>query len=72
MGYKIIHRMPIDGNTLITIEGQIKPIRIGDPVNNGKSTLLSIAMSDGAKSSGKPDKTALLVSGDFVEKELIY
>ena len=72
MGYKIIHRMPVDGNTLITVEGNIKPIKIGDSINNGKSILLSVAMSDGTECIRDKEIISLLVSGDFAESELIY
>ena len=70
MGYKIIHKMPINGNTLITVEGDIKPIKIGTRINNGESILLSVAMGD--NKADKSAKTSLLVSGNFIENELVY
>ena len=60
--------MKINGDTLITVQGDIKPIRIGDSINNGKSKIVSVAMPSGVQ-SGTID---LLVSGDFKEDELIY
>ena len=64
--------MPVNGDTLITVEGKIKPIKIGASLNGGKSTLLSVAMSDGVEKKNNLEKLSLLVSGNFVDDELVY
>lgn len=72
MGYRIIHRMYINGNTLITLdEMPLKPIKKGDVLNGGKSKFLSIAMFSGVNPD-IPQKTSFLVSGKFTDDELVY
>lgn len=73
MGYKITHRMPMDGNTIITIDGMpIKPIKKGDAINGGKSRFISVVMFSGLSDSSSGDQTSFLVSGNFTDDELNY
>ena len=72
MAYKILRRMTVNGNTLITVDELSKPIRIGETINNGKSKVISVALSGGISEHGRKKTTDLLVSGDFKDEELIY
>ncbi len=71
MRCKVIDRVPYMGNTLVTVPYPIEPIRVGDPVNNGTSKVVSIAMID-SRNSAENKQITLVVSGSFDDDELYY
>ncbi len=70
--YKVINKMPMGDNTIITVSLPIKKICIGDTINNGLSRIISVAMPNTKKDNGGIKEISLLVKGKFDEEELIY
>ena len=69
--YKVINKVNICGNTVVTIKGPIKPIKIGEFINGGAHQLVSVAMIDGGKKTNIDD-VSLVLDGDFSADEVFY